>query len=189
MENKKFRTGMFGFHKADVCEYIQGMNNEFTRRMQQKDAECQKLHKELQDSRRQIAVLQAERDQVAGALIHAEAKANEIVTATEQEAEDKRRILEQDYKTEQEKLRAVRAEIAAVRQTALDAIRRFEEKMSELERDAVKKEEAISPSAEQPKTETATIPTPPPIPAPPKAQEAEAPSGEQKPKINIIKLS
>ena len=92
MENKKFRSRLFGFRKSDVCEYIQGMNTEFSERLQQKEIECQNLRKELYELRRQTAEMQAEKDKVAGALIQAEEKAKEIVSATEQEAEDKRRM-------------------------------------------------------------------------------------------------
>ncbi len=199
MENKKFRSRLFGFRKSDVCEYIQGMNAEFSERLQQKEAECQNLRKDLYDLRRRAAEMQAEKDKVAGALIQAEEKAREIVHTTEQEAEDKRRTLEQDYKAEQEKLRAIRAEIADVRKSALDAIQRFEEKMGELESRASRKEDTMpadkdimpnvqpSESAEkEPKNPPAV--TTPKTPAPP-AQPSAVPQTEQKPKINIIKLS
>ncbi len=198
MENKKFRTRLFGFRKSDVCEYIQSMNNEFSARLQQKETDCQKLRKELADARKQNAEMQAEKDKVAGALIQAEEKAKEIVTATEREAADKRRSLEQDYKAEQEKLSAIRAEIAGVRKSALDAIRQFEEKMGELEGLALKGEKKlpqkpeIMPNAKSSAPETsspAKIPAAPDSTAAPVQQQTNTPNDEQKPKINIIKLS
>lgn len=189
MENKKFRSRLFGFRKSDVCEYIQGMNTEFSERLQQKEAECQNLRKELYDLRRRTAEMQAEKDKVAGALIQAEEKAKEIVSATEQEAEDKRRTLEQDYKAEQEKLRAIRAEIADVRKAALDAIQQFEKKMGELEGQALRREESI-PSTTDTAEKAVTAPkendSAPETAAP---ASTPAPPAAPKPKINIIKLS
>lgn len=189
MENKKFRSRLFGFRKSDVCEYIQGMNTEFSERLQQKEIECQNLRKELYELRRQTAEMQAEKDKVAGALIQAEEKAKEIVSATEQEAEDKRRTLELDYQAEQEKLRVIRAEIADVRKAALDAIQQFEKKMGELEGQALQREEDMPATAN---TAQKTLPAPQENGTAKKATvpaSTPAPPAEPKPKINIIKLS
>lgn len=171
MENKKFRIGFLGFRKADVCGYIKDINNEFADRLQQKEDMCTGLQKKLDECRTQIAELQSERDKVAGALMLAEEKAKDILSSTEQSANDRRKELDQEYQREQERLRSIRAEVSSVREAAINSIKRFEEKMGELESSIDKKEAALS-TAPDDKTGITPVTRP-----------------EPNSKINIIKLS
>lgn len=195
-QQKGFRTGLFGFRKSDVCQYIQEMNTDFSAKLGKQYEEAQALREENFRLKGQLAQLQGEKDKVADALILAEQKAQEIVTATEKEADEKRRSLEADYQEEREKLLAIRAEIAGVRQAALDAIKRFETELHEMEQKAEQKADSLmqketpAPSAQMAAAPSATEAAQKGITVSPSPSVMRTPVSisTSDRKINIIKL-
>ena len=54
MELKDLRTGLFGFNKNDVCEYLSQLNNIYEQKQQQKNLEQRKMLAELSEKNEEL---------------------------------------------------------------------------------------------------------------------------------------
>ncbi len=54
VELKDLRTGLFGFNKNDVCEYLSQLNNIYEQKQQQKNAEQRKMLTELSEKNEEL---------------------------------------------------------------------------------------------------------------------------------------
>ena len=85
-----FQTSLFGYSKKNVCAYIAELNEGFSSKLMEKDVECQntinELKSMLEQLRRENEQLQAERREVAGALIDAKAFAAGLMEQADEEA-------------------------------------------------------------------------------------------------------
>ncbi|MDO4316347.1 MAG: hypothetical protein Q4C45_11265, partial [Oscillospiraceae bacterium] len=72
-----FQTSLLGYSKKSVCAYIAEMNEEFSKKLLEKDMArkdaVQTLQEQLEQLKRENEQLRAERREVAGALIDAKA--------------------------------------------------------------------------------------------------------------------
>lgn len=94
------KSSLFGYSKKSVCEYIAGMNEEFSQKLLEKDLECknmvQELKSQIEELKKENEQLQTGRQEVAGALIDAKNFAAELKERAE--AEDQaRRIKNEEY--------------------------------------------------------------------------------------------
>ena len=84
-----FQTSLFGYSKKNVCAYIAELNEGFSSKLMEKDVECQntinELKSMLEQLRRENEQLQAERREVAGALIDAKAFAAGLMEQADEE--------------------------------------------------------------------------------------------------------
>lgn len=116
---KVFQNSLFGYSKKSVVTYIAGMNEEFSKKMLEKDLECrntvQELKEQLEQLRRENEQLQAGRQEVAGALIDAKAFAAELRERAEAEDTALRAENEAYHQAELQRLRALSANIDSLR--------------------------------------------------------------------------
>lgn len=136
---KVFRCSLFGYSKKSVMTYITGMNEEFSKKLMEKDLECrntvQKLEEQLEQLRQENEQLQAGRQEVAGALIDAKAFAAELVERAKEEDAAIRAKNEAYHQTEFQRLRALSNDIDALRASLRSAVRDLDD---ELERYGVR---------------------------------------------------
>ncbi len=148
MNGKRFRTGLFGFNKSDVCDYIGSMDERIENRLKDKETEIAEL-------KAKIAELEAQRNTIVEVLRNAELNAKGIVEEAkknadsimknvDKEAEEKkvrlnrelevkRREIQNYYNSENDKLEKIREDVRSLRKASIDAIRKFEEALAEIE--------------------------------------------------------
>lgn len=127
MESKMLKSGLFGYSKTSVCEYIAQVNKEFSDKLYAASAESREEKKELKE---QIARLEAELaqykrlyDDISAALLDAQQYAERL--KADAEAENRRQIAENtkyndeqnrrisDYRSEIDQIRRQLAHFAA----------------------------------------------------------------------------
>ena len=148
MEGKRLRTSLFGFNKADVCDYIRSMDERIDEKIQVKEREITELRKQIEE-------MQKEREEIVNVLHNAEKSAKTIVddahrdaaeirtkTDAEMEAqkdrlnreiEIKRRAIKSYYVAENRKIAQIKEEVERMRLASIEAIHRFEAELSEIE--------------------------------------------------------
>ena len=154
MSGKKFRNSLFGFNKSDVCDYIRDMDERIEVRLKDKESEVAELKAKIDE-------LEAQRNTIVDVLRNAEVNAKSIVEDAkknadsimqnvDKEAEEKkqrlnrelevkRREIQNYYDSENDKLSKIREDVKNLRKASIDAIRKFEEALAEIEGSAVTK--------------------------------------------------
>ncbi len=149
MAVKKLRSRLFGFKKSDVFSYICEMDEKTEAKLTEKDKEISKLKTE-------IAELQKNRDAIISVLQTAETNAKNMVEEARKNADDirnkaeaevrekkemlnreieiKRKAVKNYYLNENKKIEQIRTEVDKMRERSIEAIRRFEEELSQVGR-------------------------------------------------------
>lgn len=149
MNGRKFRSGLFGFKKTDVYNYICEMDEKAEMRLREKDEEIARLKERLDE-------LQKNRDAIVNVLQTAEKNAQDIVSRAHKDAEEmiqtterevrkqkgmvnreieiKRRAVKNYYAAENKKIARIKDEVERMREASIAAIKRFEAELSEVER-------------------------------------------------------
>lgn len=148
MSGKRFRTALFGFNKADVCDYIRELDERADKNLSDKNAEISSLRQEMNILREQresiVTVLQTAeknaRDIVDGAKKDADEirqntdkEINEKKVLLNREIEIKRREIKNSYAAENKKIAKLRNEVNKMRIASIEAIKKFEEELSQVE--------------------------------------------------------
>ena len=163
MEGKKLRTGLFGFNKTDVCEYIRSMDERLEEKIKAKDEEIESLKAQIEEMRTQ-------RDEIVQVLHSAEKNARNIVEKAQQDADDikaktnaeiaeqkehtnreidvKRRAIKSYYVAENRRISQIKEEVEKLRRASLEAIKHFENELSELEKQTDSQEGIIETAIE-----------------------------------------
>lgn len=148
MSGRILRSGLFGFKKADVYNYICELDEKAEARIREKDNEIAELKARIDE-------LQKNRDAVVNVLQTAEQSAREIVSRANESAEEmirkterevsekkgivnreievKRRAIKSYYAAENKKIAQIKSEVERMREASLAAIKRFEAELSEVE--------------------------------------------------------
>ncbi len=149
MAGKKLRSRLFGFKKSDVFAYICEMDEKTEVKLAEKD-------KEIAELKEKIAELEKNREAVISVLQTAEKTAKDMVEAAhktadeirekaEAEAREKKEMLNREieikrkavknyYVNENKKIDQIRVEVDRMRESSLEAIRRFEEELRQVGR-------------------------------------------------------
>ena len=149
MSGKRFRKSLFGFNKDDVYNYICELDEKVDEKLKAKD-------KEISDLREKIDDLQSHREEIVSVLRTAEKNAKIIVAEAQKSADEmrndaerevnekkgiinreieiKRRAIKNYYITENKKIEQIKNEVERMRRASIEAIKRFEAELSEVER-------------------------------------------------------
>ena len=149
MSGKRFRKSLFGFKKDDVYNYICELDENVAEKINAKD-------KEISDLREKIDELQSHREEIVSVLRTAEKNAKIIVAEAQKSADElrsnaerevnekkgiinreieiKRRAIKNYYITENKKIEQIKNEVERMRRASIEAIKRFEAELSEVER-------------------------------------------------------
>lgn len=144
MSGRILRSGLFGFRKADVYNYICELDEKAEARIREKDGEIAELKARLDE-------LQKNRDAVVSVLQTAEKNARDIVSRANESAEEllrktenemnekkgivnreievKRRAIKSYYAAENKKLAQIKSEVEKMREASIAAIKRFESEL------------------------------------------------------------
>lgn len=164
MSGKKFRNSLIGFNKSDVCAYISDMDGRIDERLKDKEAEIAKLRARIEEleSQRNVIVEVLRNAEVNAKSIVEEAKKNadSIMKNVDKEAEEKkvrlnrelevkRREIKNYYDSENDKLSKIREDVKNLRKASIDAIRKFEEALAEIEGTAALKAGSAKNASEE----------------------------------------
>ena len=130
-----FQTSLFGYSKKNVCAYIAELNEGFSSKLMEKDVECQntinELKSRLEQLRRENEQRQAERREVAGALIDAKAFAAGLMEQADEEDRARRAKSEACHAAELQRLQEISAEIDALRGAFRDVLSKMDKELEE----------------------------------------------------------
>lgn len=149
MEGKRLRTSLFGFNKSDVCDYIRSMDERIDDKMKDKDKEIAELKEKIEEMRNQreeiVTVLQNAEKSAKTLVENAQRDADEIKLKTDAEIEEqksrlnreieiKRRAIKSYYVAENRKIAQIKEEVEKMRMASIEAIKRFESELYEIEK-------------------------------------------------------
>ncbi len=149
MAGKKLRSRIFGFKKSDVFAYICEMDEKTEAKLAEKDKEIAELKEkiaELEKNREAvISVLQTAEETAKNMVETARKTADDIRERAEAEAREKKEMLNREieikrkavknyYVNENKKIDQIRMEVDRMRESSLEAIRRFEEELRQVGR-------------------------------------------------------
>ncbi len=149
MTGKKLRSRLFGFKKSDVFSYICEMDEKAELKLAEKDKEIAGLKEEIAELEKNreaiISVLQTAEANAKNMVEEARKTADDIRNKAEAEAREKKEMLNREieikrkavknyYLNENKKIDQIRTEVDKMRERSLEAIRRFEEELSQVGR-------------------------------------------------------
>ncbi len=149
MEGKRLRTSLFGFNKADVCDYIRSMDERIDDKVKDKEKEISELRAKIEEMREQreevMNVLRNAEKNAKTIVEDAQKNADEIKLKTDAEIEEqkdrlnreieiKRRAIKSYYVAENRKIAQIKDEVERMRLASVEAIKRFELELSEIEK-------------------------------------------------------
>ncbi len=145
---RRFRTGLFGYKKQDVYDFIEKLARDLEEQIKEKDDELSTLRQEnkelkskLDQSIAKIDQIENDRSYIANAIIKAEEKAKAIMDDAVAEAELKKQELQIKIQRENDKLKQVKQELHELKDNAINAVKKYESQLIEL----VGNEEMVSP--------------------------------------------
>ena len=135
---KVFQSSLFGYSKKSVIAYVAEMNEEFSRKLLEKDLENKRTVQELKDQmeelKRENERLRAGRQEVAGALIDAKTFAGALMEKAEADSRARRAKNETYHQAEFQRLQALSANVDALRDAFRAAVSGMDEEMARYER-------------------------------------------------------
>lgn len=130
-----FQNSLFGYSKKSVCAYVAEMNEEFSKRLLEKDMEhrqtVQELKEQLERLERENEQLRMARQEVAGALIDAKTFAAGLMEQAEAESSALRSHNQAYHRAECQRLQALAATIDALREDFRSALDRMDRDMEQ----------------------------------------------------------
>lgn len=162
MDGKILRTGLFGFKRKDVLNYILKLDESSEKRLTQKDEENKALKEELYEMKAELAEARKNRDAIVSVLEVAQKNAKDIIENAKRSAEEieqkaktiaeteknnlnreieiKKREMNNQFLTESKKIGLLKKEIEELRQISIKSIKKFEHDLSNIERVLEQKE-------------------------------------------------
>ena len=149
MKGKRLRSSLFGFKKSDVLMYISELDEKAELKLADKD-------KEINELRIKNDELEKKRDAVINVLKIADKRATDMVEEAQTEAngireraeveikqkkelvnreiEIKRKAIKTYYANENKKIEQIREDVERMREASLEAIRKFESELRQVQR-------------------------------------------------------
>ncbi len=149
MKGKRLRSSLFGFKKSDVLMYISELDEKAELKLADKDKEIRELrikNDELEKNREAvISVLQIADKRAKDMIEEAQTEASGIRERAEVEAKQKKEILNREieikrkaiktyYANENKKIEQIREDVERMREASLEAIRKFESELRQVQR-------------------------------------------------------
>ncbi len=132
------KKSFFGYSKSSVNLYIKEMNESASRMLEEKNTEIKALKDEC-------AKLREQKDAITEAILAAKKRAQEIISTSEKEAEQKRERLRSDYARETENIDRIRTRISDIRSAASETLKSFNENLKEIETSLQDERRAAAP--------------------------------------------
>lgn len=130
---KRFRTSLFGFKKADVNYYIEKILKEFENRLKAKDAEIDAAKEKGKEYRLKYEgifdkaeQIETDRNKIANVLIKAEEKAEAIINEARERAIEEKADIEREIEQEKERLVDAKLELKKLRDEVTGTLRKYE---------------------------------------------------------------
>ena len=137
---KKFRTGMNGYNKDDVNEYIERILSEFDSRLKEKDDEIANLKTQLRDLRGRldqagtdVSAAAKDRERISNVGIQAQQKADSMLEDARVEAEAEKARLEKLLETHRENLIDIKRDIRDMKAHVSDLLAKYAANLDEAE--------------------------------------------------------
>lgn len=162
MKGKILRSGLFGFKKADVLNYIASLDERAEKKLAEKQQEVDRLKKELDGIETELADARKNRDAIVAVLEAAQKNAKEIIENAKaaadeiesrakntaeaeknnlnREIEIKKREINNQFLSEERKISTLKKEIEGLRMTSLKSIKKFEQDLFNIEQVLSQKE-------------------------------------------------
>lgn len=149
MKGKRLRSSLFGFKKSDVLMYISELDEKAELKLADKDKEIRELrikNDELEKNREAVInVLQIADKRAKDMVEEAQTEANGIRERAEveikqkkelvnREIEIKRKAIKTYYANENKKIEQIREDVERMREASLEAIRKFESELRQVQR-------------------------------------------------------
>ncbi len=149
MAGKRLRTRLFGFKKSDVLAYVYEMDEKAEKKLEAKDNEISELKERISDLEKNreaiIRVLQIADEKAESMVKEAREDADEIRTKAENEAREKKELMNREieikrkavknyYINENRKIEQIRSDVERMRESSIDAIKRFEAELRQVGR-------------------------------------------------------
>ncbi len=149
MAKRILRSRLFGFKKSDVLLYVNEMDERAEEKLKAKDKEISELKERISDLEKNreavIRVLQIADEKAESMIKEAKENSEEIRSKTEaevreqkelmnREIEIKRRAVKNYYINENKKIEQIRNDVERMRESSIDAIKRFEAELRQLGR-------------------------------------------------------
>lgn len=137
---KKFRTGMSGYNKEDVNEYIERILSEFDSRLKEKDDEIANFKLQLRDVRSKldqagtdVSAASKDREKISLVLIQAQQKADSMVEEARGEAEKEKARLEKLLEAHRENLIDIKRDVRDMKTHVADLLSKYAVQLGEAE--------------------------------------------------------
>lgn len=137
---KKFRTGMSGYNKEDVNEYIERILSEFDSRLKEKDDEIANFKLQLRDVRSKldqagtdVSAASKDREKISLVLIQAQQKADSMVEEARGEAEKEKAHLEKLLEAHRENLIDIKRDVRDMKTHVADLLSKYAVQLGEAE--------------------------------------------------------
>ena len=144
MKSEKLRIGLFGFQKASVFQYISAIEEEFSTKLMEKDAQTQKndeqhllrirqLEEELSDVKIQFEKQKNEQMMIANTLLEAQRYAESLKRETEEKEREAQRRLDNLAERKQQELDEYQIQIKHIREMFHTLLSKMDGEVQELE--------------------------------------------------------
>lgn len=144
MELDKLKKGFFGYKKASVYEYIVFLEEEFSAKLMEKDAQnkaneeqylskIQQMEEELKELRQKCDTQHGEQTMIAATLVEAKRFAEQLKQESAAKEEEAWKKFEKELKEKYRELKMYQDQIADIRKGFLEALRAMDEQLQEVE--------------------------------------------------------
>jgi cell division septum initiation protein DivIVA len=137
---KKFRTGVSGYNKEDVNEYIERILSEFDTRLKEKDDEIAALKTQVRDLRNRldqagtdVSAATKDRERISAVLIQAQQKADTMLEEARVEAEAEKVRLERLLEGRREALIDIKRDIRDMKAHVSELLAKYATNLDEAE--------------------------------------------------------
>ena len=120
--SKLFRCGLFGYRRKDVNGYIEKISCEFQQKLDESNAEIERLKGQRTELEQMRAKIEKEKNAISEAIVSAHEKGEKIVSEAYEKAEKQRRDAAAAVAAENNKLVRIRREIYNIRRSAIKTL-------------------------------------------------------------------
>ncbi len=133
MSGKKFRTGLFGYKKKDVYEFIENLAKDMEEQVKQKDGEinnlktqCEQLKENVVEANNKYSKVENDKEFIANSIIRAEEQAKRIIDEAIEQAKREKELITTEIVVEKDKLRKVKQDLKDLKLYAVSAVKKYE---------------------------------------------------------------
>lgn len=145
MQLDEMKKGLWGYQKASVFQYVAAREEEFSRRLLEKDQQAeqaarqyqeriQALEQEGRELRAELEELRRRQSMISDALLDAQAFSERMKAETQAQEQSARERLRQELDVQTRELNSYRDQVSALRRALQDTLRDLETQTGQLER-------------------------------------------------------